>query len=915
MDDIDLRAVGGLSQEAAVRLLAEHGPNALPQPQPPSLAARVVRQLADPLSVLLLIAGLITLLVLREVSEGAAIVAILVVNVVIGVGQESRADQAVRALRTLTAPMAKVRRDGTVRRVPAAEVVPGDVIEVAAGDRVPADARILSAGALAVDEAMLTGESLSADKHPTAPAKDGTPLGDRKGELFSGTLIVRGTGTALVMRTGADTEMGRIAAALEGGGKSPLERDLAQASRRIGVLALGAGTVMVLIGLSRVSQGQAALADIILAGVALAIAAVPESMAAAVTTAMALGSQRMAKLGVIVRKLPAIEALGATTVIATDKTGTLTTGRLTVADQVIASGAGRADTVGAGRAAMPGAGRTDASDADRVTVSGTGHADTPDAELWRAALRCNDARDGLGDAVDVALQAAATARGVRLPPGESRLAERPFDAETRSMTVLTATADGPLLTLKGAPEVVLARCAPGPEVDRLAAAVPELARRGLRVLALATSQSPVTSAGSTGSAGRDAADPDILATSAGSATPGVADLEQLAELDATGLTPAGLVALSDEIRPSARSAVADCRAAGIRVVMVTGDHADTARAVAADVGIEPDPVITGATLDGADRDSAGLERAGRNGSGRAALLRQAGVLARVDPATKLELVRALREHGEVVTMTGDGVNDAPALRHADVGVAMAGEEGTDVAREAASVVVTNGELGTIVTGVRHGRGLHHNVASMIGYLLTGNLAEIFLVLVGLLLWPDLVIPLLPVHLLWINLVLDGIPAIALGVDRPAGDPLTLRPRRGGLLSRPAVTEMALRALLIGALVFAAVEVARHLDWSEEQVRTQAVLALVYARLTLAYVARARRWTFEHGWWHGRAVLIAVLATAALQTLVTLAPPLGALLALVPLPPLGWAMALAAGLVTPLLCDLLRLAHPRAERAR
>nr|BFE79343.1 hypothetical protein GCM10020093_019440 [Planobispora longispora] len=286
------------------------------------------------------------------------------------------------------------------------------------------------------------------------------------------------------------------------------------------------------------------------------------------------------------------------------------------------------------------------------------------------------------------------------------------------------------------------------------------------------------------------------------------------------------------------------------------------------------------------------------------------MLARVDPATKLELVRALRAGGEVVTMTGDGVNDAPALRHADVGVAMAGDEGTDVAREAASVVVTNGELGTIVTGVRHGRRLHHNVASMIGYLLTGNLAEIFLVLVGLLLWPDLVVPLLPVHLLWINLVLDGIPAIALGIDRPAGDPLSLRPRRGGLLSRPAVTEMALRALLIGALVFAAVEIARQLGWSQEQVRTQAVLALVFARLTLAYVTRARRWTFERGWWHGRAVLIAVAATLALQVLVTLAPPLGALLALVSLPPLGWAMAVAAGLATPFLCDLLRLARPR-----
>ncbi|MEZ0075893.1 cation-translocating P-type ATPase [Planotetraspora sp. GP83] len=827
MDTTAVPTLPGLSEEAASRLLARHGPNELPQPAPPSLPVRAARQLADPMSILLLIAGLVTLVVLGEVPEGAAILAILLVNVVIGVTQETRADRAVRALRTLTAPMAKVRRDGVVRRVPAAEIVPGDVIEIAAGDRVPADARVVEASALAVDEAMLTGESLSADKRATGPADPGTPLGDRRGELFSGTLVVRGTGVAEVERTGARTEMGRIATALHGGVKGPLELELAKVSRRIGVLAVAAGSVMILIGLTRVSRGEAALGDIILAGVALAIAAVPESMAAAVTTALALGSQRMAKLGVIVRRLSAIQALGATTVIATDKTGTLTTGHLTVIDQV----------------AVPG------------------------ADLWRSALRCNDARDGLGDAVDVALATAAENHGVRLAPGESRLAMRPFDADTRSMAVTTAAVmDGaggqvsggemrtvPLLTLKGAPEVVLARCAAGGETDRLAGAVPDLARRGLRVLALAEKDTD--------------------------------------DLDADGLRPVGLVALRDEIRASARRAVADCRAAGIRVVMVTGDHADTARAVAEEVGIHPEPVVTGSALDGPDR---------------AARLREAAVLARVDPATKLDLVHALRGNGEVVAMTGDGVNDAPALRHADVGVAMAGDEGTDVAREAAAVVVTNGELGTIVIGVREGRRLNHNVASMIGYLLTGNLAEILIVLAGLLLWPDLVVPLLPVHLLWINLALDGIPAIALGVDRPAGDPLSVSPRRDGLLSWRVLRLVALRALVVGVLVFAAVEVARRLGWSAEEVRSEAVLALVFARLTLAYVVRARRWTFEGGWWRGRAVLVAVAATAALQALATTVPPLGALLALVPLPPLGWAMALGAALSTVLASDLLRL---------
>ncbi|MER7506071.1 cation-translocating P-type ATPase [Nonomuraea pusilla] len=843
-------AADGLPDEEAVRLLAEYGPNELPAARPPSLLVRAARQLADPLSILLLAAGLVTLLVLGEVPEGVAILAILAVNVVIGVTQEAKAEQAVRALRTMTAPMAKARRGGAVRRIPAADVVPGDVIEVAAGDRVPADARVVEAASLAVNEAMLTGESRSAGKR-AGGAVEGA-LGDRDGQLFSGTMVVRGSGVAVVTRTGARTEMGAIASALHGQVKGPLEVELAQVSKRIGLLAAAAGVVMVVLGLAR---GGIAPFDLVLAGVALAIAAVPESMAAAVTTALALGSQRMARLGVIVRRLSAIQALGATTVIASDKTGTLTTGRLTVADHV----------------AVPG------------------------EDLWRAAVRCNDARDGLGDAVDVALLAAAAEHGTRRDPAETRLAARPFDAETRSMTVLTATpGETPVVTVKGAPEAVLSRCAPGPETERLAAAVPELARRGLRVLALAGTDAPGHRPGDAARSGGpgEADDGD---------QPGEGGLpDRWDVLDAAGLRPVGLVGLSDEVRDSAGRAVAECRSGGIRVIMVTGDHADTARAVAEEVGIDPDPVVTGASLDGPDR---------------AALLRRAGVLARVDPATKLELVRELREHGEVVAMTGDGVNDAPALRHADVGVAMAGEEGTDVAREAASVVVTNGELGTIVAGVREGRRLHHNVGSMIGYLLAGNLAEILIVLVGMFAWPDLVIPLLPVQLLWINLVLDGIPAIALGVDRAPGDPLASRPRRDGLLSGAVLGGIALRSLVVGLLVVAAVEAARALGWDSEQVRTQAVLALVFARLTLAYVARARRWTFEAGWWRGRAVTAAVAGTAALQALVTLVPPLGRLLALAPLPPAGWAMAGAAALLTPPLCDLAALLTRARRRAR
>jgi Ca2+-transporting ATPase len=395
--------------------------------------------------------------------------------------------------------------------------------------------------------------------------------------------------------------------------------------------------------------------------------------------------------------------------------------------------------------------------------------------------------------------------------------------------------EGPLLTVKGAPETVLERCIDGPDTRRLEEAVPELTRQGLRVLGFAEAA--------------------------------------VDDLDARDLRPVGLVALSDELRDSAVAAIAACRAAGIRVVMVTGDHAETARAVAERVGIDPDPVVTGTDLADGDREE---------------LLRSAGVVARVDPRTKLELVHALRASDEVVTMTGDGVNDAPALRNADVGVALAGEEGTDVAREAAAVVVTNGELGTIVAGVREGRRLYHNVTSMISYLLAGNLSEIFLVIAGLILWPELVVPLLPVHLLWINLVTDGIPALALGVDRVPGDPLTGPPRRPGsrLLAARTLVVLASRATVTAALVIATAQVARGLGWNTDQVRTQVVLSLVFAHLMLAYVARARRTTFESGWWRDTVLRRAVAASLALQALVVLVPALGAPLSLTTLPPVG-----------------------------
>ncbi len=749
----------------------------------------------------------------------------------------------------MVGPTAVVLRDGQAQRIPVADLVPGDLVELAAGDRVPADARLVDAEALRVDEATLTGESVPAGKRVDAVADAALPLADRPGEVFAGTLVVAGRGRATVTMTGPDSQIGQIAGRLVPRRRAPLQRDLATATARIGLLALAVAAVAVGLGLTRVHEGTSSVVEVLLAGVALAIAAVPESLPAAVTAALALGARRMADRGVIVRRLAAVEALGAAGVICADKTGTLTEGRLSVA------------------ATWPVPGREQA--------------------LWEIAAACNDAIDGHGDPVDVALAAAARTAlsgvallgvalsgvalpGVALPgagyvaaAGWQRLAAVPFDPDTRQMSVACWTPTGPRVLVKGAPEAVLARCLPGPEADAMAARVTDLASAGLRVL-------------------------------------GLADADGSRDPASGALRPAGLVGLADRPRASAGPAVQACRDAGIRVVMVTGDHARTAAAVAAQVGIDPTAVVAGADLP--------VEPAAR-----AEALRAAQVVARVDPATKVDLVAAHHAAGRVVAMTGDGVNDAPALRSADVGVAVAGAGGTDVAREAASVVLTRPDLGTIVAGVAEGRRIFANVAAMAEYLLAGNLSEIAIVLVGLLAWPELAVPLLPVQLLWINLVTDGLPVLALGVDRPLGDPLRRPPRDPGehLLNAARLRRVAVRAAAVAASVLLAAQWMRHAGWTPDQLRTGIVTCLVCAHLTLAYLARARRTAFEPGWWRARPLLLAVAGSLGLQAVLVAVPAVGQAVGFTAIPASGWLLAAACGLVTVVAGDT----YGAAERVR
>lgn len=795
-------SLDGLTQEAAAQRLADDGPNELPTAPEPRLAVRVARQVLDPLSLVLLAASLASIAVLGHTAEGLAIAAIVVLNVTIGTAQERRASSAVAALEDLTAPTARVRRSGRTAVIPARHLVVGDVVELAAGDRVPADLTLLEAVSLAVDEAILTGESLPATKLVGEPSRPDVPLGDRAGDAFASTLVVRGRGIGLVTRTGADTAVGAIATSLGRATPPPLVAELRSVAARMSTLAIVLGALLVPVVLARAGDDPDPVVTAVLAGVALAVAAIPEGLATIVTTSLALGARRMAARGAIVRRLPAIEALGAADVICSDKTGTITTGKLTVSAVIFAAGR--------------------------------------DDEFWQASLRCNDAVGGMGDPIDVALRAAAEQAGAA-HPGGTRVAERPFDADTRTMTTVHQVGDTAILSVKGAPEDVLRRCQPGPARQQLESAYTSLATEGLRVLALAAASTD--------------------------------------DMDSIALEPLGLAAFHDPLRPSAIDAIAQCRAAGIRVVLVTGDHIDTARSVASAAGIEG-PAVTGAdlaALSPGDRDEA---------------LRSAAVIARVDPATKVALVDAHRAAGRVVAMTGDGVNDAPALRRADIGVALAGEGGTDVAREAAAVVVTDGDLGTLVSAVREGRRIYSNLRAVVGYLVTGNISEVLTVLLTLAVLPELAVPLLPVQLLWINLITDGLPALALGVDQPASDPLAHRPRGrdGRLLPLARLGALAIRGALMALAVVGSGLVARRWGWSDAAVRTQLLLTLLVAHLLLAYTVRATRWTFERGCWRNRVLLAAVGGSVLLQ-LLAFGTGLGrSLLGLAPVPPAGWVLA-------------------------
>jgi len=915
----------GLTRQEAEARLSRYGRNELAAEKATPAWRRFLEQFQDVLVILLLVATAISAslwLIERETAlpyEAIAILAVLLLNAIMGYVQQSHAQQAVAALQRMSAAKASVVRDGAQQSIPAAELVPGDVILVEEGNTVPADARLLDSVALQAAEAALTGESLPVSKDAAVIAEE-APLGDRSNMIFSGTFITYGHGRAVVTATAMQTQIGRIAEMLEAAPleTTPLQKELARVGRRLGVIVVGIAIVMIatIIIVENV-RGLPAILDVLIFGVALAVAAVPEGLPAVVTAVLSLGVQRMAKRNAIVRHLAAVEALGSANVIASDKTGTLTRNEMTVRTIVTASGWANLSGTGyapEGEIVLEGPEPPGSMAADGTGVASNGAFRT---ELRRALAvgdRANNAvlqeRDGCwsvqGDPTEGALIVAARKAGLEseaLARRFQRLGEVPFSSDRKLMTTVHADAeqDRRLVFTKGAPDVLLERCSHelvGEEARPLDAARraeigrynQELAGEALRTLGVAYRALP----------------------------PGELQNGEAGQQLERDLVFAGLIGMIDPPRAEAKEAVALARAAGIRPMMITGDHPVTAGVIAAELGVSNDrKVCTGADLGKMTDDVL------------RSTVQETSVYARVSPDQKLRLVKALQQSNAIVAMTGDGVNDAPALRTADIGVAM-GIAGTDVSRQAADIVLVDDNFATIVSAVEEGRAIFANIRKFLRYLLASNMGEVMTMFFGVLLAKQIglsasepgtiALPLLATQILWINLVTDGGPALALGVDPADPDVMSQRPRpRSESVITPS---MWVEILLSGAIIAAGTLLV--LDASLPggfiagrrtitHAQTMAFNTLAFFSIFMVFNARSQQRSAFSGLFSNRWLWGAVILSLLLQFVVIYVPPLQQAFSTAPLSARDWFVCAAVGSSVLWLRELSKVVH-RARAA-
>lgn len=815
---LDSHPANGLNTQQVKDRLARFGENKLNEKKKKTFLQRFFAQFKDVMILILLAAAAVSFAIAcvegnpKEFFEPVLILLIVVLNAIMGVMQESKAEKALEALNNLSAPHARVIRDGQEAVIDASQLVPGDIIRLEAGDFIPADSRLLRSVSLKCEESALTGESVPSEKDAHTTVAETAPLGDRSNMVFSGCSVTYGTAVAIVTATGMDTEMGRIANLLdsENDSQTPLQKKLAQLGKYLGILALAACAIIFVVGLA---NGIPAL-EIFMTAVSLAVSAIPEGLPAIVTVVLSIGVQRMVKKNALIRRLPAVETLGSASVICSDKTGTLTQNRMTLVKAYV-----------------------DGEDAPEDI-------NTQNSESVRKLLRyaslCCDGTvtflDGqeqhIGDPTETAIVLAAHKNGMPkdvLEKQYPRLAELPFDSDRKLMTTVHRIDGKCIVIVKGAFDMMVSRCVAG-DLEAARRQVEQMSSDALRVLAIAYKEIDT---------------PPHYPTSE--------NLE-------CGLTLMGLVGMIDPPRPEVKTAVDVCRRAGIKPVMITGDHVVTAAAIARELGIlQPgDKAITGSELDAMTDGQ--LDQA----------VEHISVYARVSPENKIRIVKAWQRKGQVVSMTGDGVNDAPALKAADIGCAM-GITGTDVAKGAADMTLTDDNFSTIVDAVREGRGIYANIRKVVGFLLGTNIGEVITVFTAMLLWHKT--PLLSMQLLWINLVTDSMPAIALGMEAVEPDIMEQKPRPKdeGIFAHGLGIRVVLQGAMFAVLSLIAFVVGEDAAGSLSGGQTLAFMVLSLSQIIQAYNMRSDHSLFKIGPFSNHKLNWACLISFLLVALVLFTP--------------------------------------------
>jgi Ca2+-transporting ATPase len=815
---LETDSVNGLSSNQAAAKLEQYGKNKLREPKKKSIAQRFLDQFKDVMIIILIIAAIISFIVAlyekeaKEFLEPVLIMLIVILNAIMGVLQESKAEKALEALKNMSSPNARVIRDGEEQVIEASLLVPGDIIRLEAGDFIPADARIIRSSSLKSEEAALTGESVPSEKDADEEVAENAPLGDRTNMVFTGCSITYGTALAVVTTTGMDTEMGRVANLLESeeSTQTPLQKKLASLGKYLGIVALAACAVIFIVG---IMDGMPVM-EIFMIAVALAVSAIPEGLPAIVTIVLSIGVQRMVKKNAIIRNLPAVETLGSASIICSDKTGTLTQNRMTLVE-----------------AYYDGMEKT-----EKITVN-----NSPDIKkLLKFGTLCSngsvvftkDAEKHIGDPTETAIVYAAHRNGLEkedLNRSYPRKAEIPFDSDRKLMTSINVIDDKTVVIVKGAVDVLIERCIEG-DKEKAKDINYTMSKNALRVIAVAYKYI-------------DSIPKELKPE----------DIEK-------DLIFIGLVGMIDPPRPEAKDAVAVCRKAGIKPVMITGDHVITASAIATELGIlrENDEAITGVELD--NMTDSEFEKRVRNIS----------VYARVSPENKIRIVRAWQRLGEVVSMTGDGVNDAPALKAADIGCAM-GITGTDVAKGAADMTLTDDNFATIVDAVREGRGIYANIKKVVGFLLGTNIGEILTVFFAMILWRET--PLLSMQLLWINLVTDSLPAISLGMEEVESDVMEQKPkpRNEGIFAHGYGIRIILQGCMIAAITIGGFIYGRNVIGTLEAGQTMAFFVLSLSQVVQSFNMRSEHSLFKIGFFTNKKLNIACLISAALIALVLFTP--------------------------------------------